>query len=304
MHLPDIRTMVLVSNLVALLMAAVFALAVRVQGLVYRPLLLWTSAFFAKAIGLLLIYLRSSVPDPLSYSVANALVVTSSQLFLVGSLEFVGRRQSWRTHAWVPLVVLATVASLFQWGSYAVAVTGLTIPLVAFDVAAATVLVRFAGPGMQQAQNIVAAMFGLESLFLTVRALVLLADPSQTTLFQPSFISAVFYLHVILQTMLLGTGLLVVLYRKAHVAERERVAELEAALAEVRTLEGMLPICAWCKRIRDEHDHWQPVEHYLVSRTDASFSHSICPDCAEHFDSARGISSSHAPGTPETTMKV
>lgn len=51
----------------------------------------------------------------------------------------------------------------------------------------------------------------------------------------------------------------------------------------VRTLEGILPICMHCKRIRDEHDQWQPVESYVASRSDAEFSHGLCPACAERY---------------------
>lgn len=56
---------------------------------------------------------------------------------------------------------------------------------------------------------------------------------------------------------------------------------LEAALAEVRTLRGLLCMCAWCRRIRDETEAWVSVEKYVQSRTEASFSHGICPDCLQ-----------------------
>jgi hypothetical protein len=56
---------------------------------------------------------------------------------------------------------------------------------------------------------------------------------------------------------------------------------LEAALAEVRTLRGMLCICAWCKRVRDEAAAWESVDSYVQSRTHATFSHGICPDCLQ-----------------------
>ena len=56
-------------------------------------------------------------------------------------------------------------------------------------------------------------------------------------------------------------------------------AHLEAAVAEVRTLRGLLCICAWCKRIRAEEEAWEPVEKYVQSRTHALFSHGMCPDC-------------------------
>jgi hypothetical protein len=65
----------------------------------------------------------------------------------------------------------------------------------------------------------------------------------------------------------------------AALREAELRDGLEAAAAEVRTLHGLLKICAWCKRIRDEAETWQSVETYVQSRTHASFSHGMCPDC-------------------------
>lgn len=50
---------------------------------------------------------------------------------------------------------------------------------------------------------------------------------------------------------------------------------------EVKQLEGLLPICAYCKKIRDEGDQWSQVEEYVSRRTEAQFSHGICPDCYE-----------------------
>lgn len=67
--------------------------------------------------------------------------------------------------------------------------------------------------------------------------------------------------------------------------ERERelarvVAERDKALAEVRTLTGLLPVCAACKNIRDETGHWVRIEHYIESHTSAAFTHSVCPTCS------------------------
>lgn len=59
----------------------------------------------------------------------------------------------------------------------------------------------------------------------------------------------------------------------------DRVRELEAALAQVKLLEGILPICSYCKKIRDDHNYWQQVESYVTAHSAARFSHSICPEC-------------------------
>jgi CheY-like chemotaxis protein len=58
-----------------------------------------------------------------------------------------------------------------------------------------------------------------------------------------------------------------------------RVHQLETALARVKLLQGLLPICMYCKRVRDDHDYWQQVEAYISRHSEAQFSHSICPDC-------------------------
>ena len=57
--------------------------------------------------------------------------------------------------------------------------------------------------------------------------------------------------------------------------------ELTQALSEVKVLRGILPICAYCKKIRDDKDYWQSVEGYISNHTDALFSHSFCPECFE-----------------------
>jgi CheY-like chemotaxis protein len=59
----------------------------------------------------------------------------------------------------------------------------------------------------------------------------------------------------------------------------ERVAELEQAMATVKTLSGLLPICSYCKKIRDDRNYWTELESYFEQVSDAQFSHGICPSC-------------------------
>ena len=68
--------------------------------------------------------------------------------------------------------------------------------------------------------------------------------------------------------------------RKLAEEERDRlVVELQAALAEVRTLQAILPICSYCKKVRDDENYWHSVEGYIQTHTDTQFSHGICPSC-------------------------
>ena len=59
----------------------------------------------------------------------------------------------------------------------------------------------------------------------------------------------------------------------------EKVCQLQASLANAKQLGGLLPICSYCKRIRDDRDYWNGLEHYISSHSDAKFTHGVCPSC-------------------------
>jgi sigma-B regulation protein RsbU (phosphoserine phosphatase) len=63
----------------------------------------------------------------------------------------------------------------------------------------------------------------------------------------------------------------------------DRVRRLEEALSNVKRLQGLLPICSYCKRIRDDQNYWRQVESYIGEHSDVQFSHSYCPDCYERY---------------------
>lgn len=67
--------------------------------------------------------------------------------------------------------------------------------------------------------------------------------------------------------------------RRLYIELDNKKRELEKALAEIKTLRGILPICANCKKIRDDEGYWNQIEVYIRDHSDAEFSHSICPEC-------------------------
>lgn len=71
--------------------------------------------------------------------------------------------------------------------------------------------------------------------------------------------------------------------RRAEEEKERLIVELQHALANVKTLSGLLPICASCKKIRDDDGYWTMVETYLSEHSDAEFSHGICPDCGKEL---------------------
>jgi len=70
-----------------------------------------------------------------------------------------------------------------------------------------------------------------------------------------------------------------------YAIERQKLmARLEKSLREIKTLRGLLPMCAWCKNIRDDKGYWKSLEAYVHEHTDAAFTHGICPKCLEKVD--------------------
>lgn len=70
---------------------------------------------------------------------------------------------------------------------------------------------------------------------------------------------------------------------RQNVEREELIKELQDALSNVKTLRGLLPICASCKKIRDDNGYWSQIESYFSKYSDIMFSHGICPDCAERL---------------------
>ena len=83
-------------------------------------------------------------------------------------------------------------------------------------------------------------------------------------------------------TLIVAIGAsLVVLYKRAEEERDVLVRQLQHALANIKTLHGLLPICSSCKKIRDDHGYWNQLETYIGAHTDAEFTHGLCPECIQ-----------------------
>jgi len=71
--------------------------------------------------------------------------------------------------------------------------------------------------------------------------------------------------------------------RRMETEREDLIRELTRALTEVKQLSGMLPICSQCKKVRDDHGYWSQIETYLSEHSEATFTHGVCPECAQRF---------------------
>ena len=124
--------------------------------------------------------------------------------------------------------------------------------------------------------RVLAAYEPLEELNLGIVAKIDLAE-IRAPFKSAARLSAIIGLIVVLT----GTALFLRVTEPLLKALSESVRDLQAALGQVRQLSGLLPICASCKRIRDDKGYWNRIESYIGSHSEAEFSHGVCPSCIE-----------------------
>jgi len=150
-----------------------------------------------------------------------------------------------------------------------------------------------------QAAHLVRIELSLPVIFLT-------ANSDEAVLEQAKISEPFAYLLKPFEERQLRTNIEMALYKSRMERERERLTkELQEALATIKTLSGLLPICAWCKSVRDDSGYWMRVEQYVEAHSQATFSHSVCPDCASRYfgpetASAQGL----APGENVPPVEV
>jgi AmiR/NasT family two-component response regulator len=128
-----------------------------------------------------------------------------------------------------------------------------------------------------QAAHLVRIELSLPVIFLT-------ANSDEAVLDQAKISEPFAYLLKPFEERQLRTNIEMALYKSRMERERERLTkELQDALATIKTLSGLLPICAWCKNVRDDSGYWMRVEQYVEQHSQATFSHSVCPDCASRY---------------------
>jgi len=94
--------------------------------------------------------------------------------------------------------------------------------------------------------------------------------------------------------------------RKQTLMEKDKlIVQLREALADVKTLTGLLPICASCKHIRDDKGYWHQVENYIQQRSSAVFTHGLCPKCTQKlYPNAKPVAGDEVPGQhPQESAK-
>lgn len=120
-------------------------------------------------------------------------------------------------------------------------------------------------------------------------AVILLTIPSflGTFYYEPNvgvrYILSLFFINTFAYGLETSRSLFNRHLKQANEELKSHKADLEAALSEVKTLTGLLPICSNCKKVRDDTGYWNQIETYIKQHSEAEFTHSMCPECSDNF---------------------
>lgn len=238
----------------------------------YRGFGYWTLSSLLMSAAYLVMLLRQAMPLGLNILLLNGAFVLAAVVRLHGTTLFMTSRPSLPRGLWA-VVAIGVFDAIFYWGHDSIAVRhlALNVLLTGLGWCIAWVLVRNAPAGAKAIYRAAGAMFFGVGFILTGRAVAQTAF-GDYALLDNSTLNTAYYLFITVFEV--GWALSYTMMNSQRLEQN-----LAEAREEVKVLSGLLPVCAGCKKIRDDDGHWQPMERYVSERSEAQFSHSLCPDC-------------------------
>ena len=293
----DIRTLSFASAVIAAVLFG-YLLHLQLTRKTYPGFGLWTLAALSAGVGLILVGLRGLTPDLITVVSANFFIILAMMLVYRGMAIFCGQRPK----VWPDAGLMIAFLGLICWFTYGPASVNWRIIIFSllnsYYALRAARLAAVEGAALLGSRNwqLIGTLAGLGAFFLLRAALTFLWEHQLADLMAAGALHALTFLVSFVGHILTFTGLVFLNIQRLEL-------DLTTAQHQVRQLSGLLPICAHCKRIRDDGGQWQQVEKYISARSDAGFTHGICPQCLaelypEVTPAVRAGASGDQPPTP------
>jgi hypothetical protein len=286
----DIRTLCLAGS-ASVLSLAVATTYVWRRRRTYAGFGTWVVAAWCSFAGLALLTLQEVWPDSLTIVGAQTLLCAGSALVVAGLRTFTGGRVAPSIYTALLMAVLLLSAGLrYLHPSFHLRMGLFLLATGAFCFRGAVLAWRGLPAVLARPNGLVLFTLATLALFYGLLGLATLGFPPGTTrLHAPASLPSLALLAALMGHASLFAGLIVL---NGQRVERD----LQASLDDYHRLRGLIPICAACKKIRDDHGEWDPLESYLHQHAGVDFTHGLCPDCATAYGGGVPRSGSAARG--------
>ena len=271
----DLRTLAFVASITSLILF-LWMWGISVSRKSYPGFHHWTISAFLFFVAMELISLRGIIDDAFTIVVANTSFILAFAMIDHGLRIFTGSKPTW----WFYGITAGLLAALFFYYTFidpevSLRIVVVSLLVVLYCVRLAWHVHRKLGSVLKEKNVLLLTVFACLALWDLTRSVF-------TLIYEPNikdFMTSGLFQSMTLLVFNCGT---ILIYAGLVVANAQRLElELKAALEDVRTLTGFLPMCANCKSVRDVSGYWNEIEQYLQIHTTAVTTHSICPNCAQ-----------------------
>jgi hypothetical protein len=300
----DIRTLIQADTIVWLVSTCILLIVWKIRK-TYPGFGFWVVQSAGITLGLQLQTLHGYAPSFIPILLGNGLFLASVLLGLTGIRIFLGR--GGLDHGF--WLAAAAVESALAWFTFIspdlnvrVLLTSLFLGL--FSIIMTIELFLNAPSSMRIASRLTGTVIGGCGLFLILRGFATFLWLRLPANYSPNALQEIGFFGSMAVSLLSAFGFIMMnTARMEHEMEitddrlKTTLHELEQKVQQIKTLSGLLPICASCKKIRDDRGYWNTIEVYFEAHSEAEFSHGICPDCAKNlFASAEVAAKEVNPG--------
>jgi len=272
----EIETVIYLTNTIICAIIAVLMTNAWSQSDHRRSLLFWMVAAWVMLVADILFAARPFMPELVGRVLPTVLVTVGHAALFVGARVHADQpapqRLGWAIiffHA-LALILFFQLAPDSVWRRVTNGLVWATLALLAYQG------LRMSPEPFWKSLTAPAKVFLAHAAFHNIRVIMSVATAETANESIHVMIDIIGDLEVSFFMVAIFVGLLL-----AHLQQRNE--QLQQALDEVKTLSGLLPICAWCKKVRDDDGYWRQVEDYFRSRSNIRFTHGMCAECAEKF---------------------
>lgn len=285
----DIKTLIQFIMLVSTFFCIAFFIY-SLEQKTYRGFRLWNFSILIMTLGFLAIILRGTIPVGLSVFAVNGLFTLVAVIRLDAIKRFLVDKSLNKLVYTIPIfIALAGIIFYFAVDLIEIRTFIVSVALFILSVLISWDLVRYSPPENKLLYYSAGIFIAVRGLTVLARAILWQAD-NQHNIFDNSIWSSIQLEFGLISEI--GQNVIFLMmnskraeanFNKAESKLNSTVIDLKKALSEVKKLQGILPICSHCKKIRDDQGSWQGIEKYVHERSDVQFSHGICPECAKKY---------------------
>lgn len=267
-------------------MIAVSMLLLQLRTRVYPGFSQWILAGFSVGLGFLLLSYRGFLPDFLTIILANTLILSFYMFSTSGFEKFLGVSRGISRFQFAMLIAACAGLIVFTYFF-----PNVNIRIIIFSISAIVLIllllnllldkVRSLYPLSYQIAILPLILLIIWSFFRTAYTVIL--ESNITNFMESGLVHQYTFIVYAILHLLIMISLILLTFNRMTEDLKSSNQDLKNALDEVKTLRGIIPICSNCKKIRSDEGYYEALEDYLSEHTEANFSHSLCPTCAEEL---------------------